>query len=377
VIFVQSKAVTCILLGTVLLCLVYVPRSRSAVDALFEDYETIINPNDYPGSTNFEKLQHALNDVPPEGAVVLLSSEIYQGSNLTVPSKVKIIGVYGSIFKLCDCAVDPFMVIRNRANVEIENVTFDGNREHITDSYASLIFIGDGCENISISNNTFTNFRNQAITSSCYDPSSHTKYIAIYRNMFYNGAGAAILLRGSYDEQTYFLEHVEVYENMLYNLTSNGKIGVAFTSNPNITNNKLVSCEASLSGSIAVRGCKDAYVAENSITSCTARAGIFIETNMIFPNTGVFVIENNRVTGQFGKGFSLSGSSGVDAEITLRRNSFSQNSGPDVETTNVRIFVYDNIVDTLEDLVLSPTTVAWGNLVRFNTGYIFIQLRAR
>jgi len=374
---VQGKAVTCILLGTVLLCLVYIPSSRSTGDALPEDYETIINPNDYPGSTNFEKLQHALNDVPPEGAMVLLSSEIYQGSNLTIPSKVKIIGTYGSIFKPCDYAADPFMVIRNRTNVAIENVTFDGNREHITDSSVSLVFMGDGCENISIFSNTFTNFRNQAITSSCYDPSSHTKYIAIYRNMFYDGAGAAVLLRGSYNEQAYFLEHVEIYENVLYNLTSNGKIGVAFASNPNITNNRLISCEASLSGSIAVRGCKDAYVAENSITDCTARAGIFIETNVIFPNTGVFVIENNRVTGQFGKGFSLSGSSGVDAEITLRKNSFSQNSGPDVETTNVKIFVCYNVVDTLEDLVLSPTTVAWGNLVRFSNGYIFIQSRAR
>lgn len=373
----QGKAVTCILLSTVLLCLFYIPSFQSATDALLEDYETIINPDHYPGSTNFEKLQHALDDVPSEGAVVLVSSGIYQGSNLTVPSKVRIVGVNGTIFKLCDYAADPFMVIRNRIDVAVENVVFDGNREHITDSCASMVFIGDGCENISMFNNTFTNFRNQAIASGCFDPSSHTKCITIYRNVFYDGVGAAVLLRGSYDEQAYFLEHVEVYENTLYNLTSNGKIGVAFASNPNIINNRLVSCEASLSGNIAVRGCKDAYVAKNSITDCMARAGIFIETNLLFPNTGTFLIENNRVTRQVGKGFSLSGSSGVDAEITLRSNSFLQNSGPDVETTNVRIFVYNNVVDTYEDLVLSPTTVSWGNVARFNTGYIFIQSRAR
>jgi len=373
----RNKAVVGLLLGTVLLCLFLVPVSKSLESLVLRDYETVIDPDQYPGATEFEKLQNALNHVPPAGALVLLPPKVYEGSNLTIPSKVRIDGANGAVFKLSADANSPFLVIDDRSEVEIERIVFDGNKERITNPDASMVFISHGCEDILIFNNTFRNFRYQAVASSCSVSTSLTRFVIVYRNFFRDAEGAAVLLRGSYSGDEFFLQNVEIRENILYNLTCNGKIGVAFTSNLIVADNQIVSCEAPNSGSIAIRGCKDIFVSKNTLTGCVARAGIFIEANLLFPNRGTFLIENNRVSGQVGGGFSLSGSVGVDAEITLRKNSFTRNSGADIETTSVTIYVYANVVDTVEKMKLSSTTVAWGNLVRFGTSYAFIQSRAR
>jgi len=373
----RSKTILGIMFCTVLLCLFSIPISKSSKDSLVQDYETMIDPDQFPGLTNFEKLQNALNSVPPTGAIVLVPSKVYEGSNLTVPSKVRIVGANGTVFRLCDSAIGAFMPIDDRNDVVIENIVFDGNMERQTDADVSMVFIDHGCDNVLITNNTFRNFRYQAIASDFSMLSGCTRFITVCRNLFVDGEGAAILLRGGYADGEYFLENIEIYDNILCNLTFNGKIGVAFASNCSITGNQIVSCEATCSGSIAIRGCKNVYVSKNSISKCAARAGIFIEANMLFPNKGTFLIENNRISGQVGEGFSLSGFRGVEAEITLRKNFFTQNYGFDIETTNVTIYVYANIVDTLEDLELSATTVAWGNQARFGTGYTFIQSRAR
>lgn len=343
-----------------------------------QDLNIIINPDEYPGSSDFEKLQNALNDVPPTGATVLVPGKTYEGSNLKLPSNVRIVGINGTVFKISKDSTEPFLVIEGKSKVSIENIIFDGNEAAMVNTYESLIFIDHGSSEILIFNNTFVNFKNTAITTNCSTTSIYTRSIKIYKNKFYNGCGAAILLRGYYAHQTYFLEYIDISQNTLNNISVNGKIGVAFANTVNISDNLIISSEANSSGNIVLRGCKDVYVANNCVVNCLAMAGIFVETSLLFPNAGVFIIERNQVIRETGKGFLVIGPQGVDAVFILRRNLFTENSGPDIEAKGVIIYVYGNTIDTPNDLLLSPTAIVSTNFFKSREeSFSFISTRHR
>ena len=357
----------------------FIINPKEDLDSVFaQDFDVIINPDDYPGSSDFERLQNALNDVPSTGATVLVPAKTYEGSNLKVPSNVRIVGMNGTVFKISKDSTEPFIVIEGKSKVSIENIIFDGNEEAIVNSYESLIFIDHGSSQILIFNNIFVNFKSIAIATKYSATSIFTRFIKIYKNKFYNGYGAAILLRGYYACKTYFLEYVEISQNTLDNLSVNGKIGVAFANVVNISDNLITSSEANLSGNIVVRGCKDVYVSNNSVVNCLAIAGIYIETNLLFPNAGMFIIERNQVIREIGKGFSVIGSQGVDAIFILRRNFFTKNSGPDIEAIGVTIYVYGNTIDTPSDLLLSSTAIVSRNYFKLaEQSLSFILMRHR
>jgi len=256
------------------------------------NYETkIINPDNYPGTNDFEKLKNAICDVPPEGALIIVPPKVYEGSNLDIPSNVQIIGTQGATFKLSSNATDPFLIIKGKSNIIIKNIIFNGNREGVSYSTSFLIFIDHGSSNILIFNNTFRNFKNIAIASNYSKTSKATSFIKIYNNFFYDGENAPILLRGYYENETFFLRSIDIRQNVLHNVLVNGKIGVAFASKVNISSNLILFSEASLSGNIVIRGCENVLIYNNTVAYSKAIAGILIETSLIFPNRGIFVIE--------------------------------------------------------------------------------------
>ena len=377
----QKKLIICILLFVVI-SIVCTNGLRKRLEIVYSSNYNVktINPDNYPGVDDFEKLKNALSDVPPEGATIIIPPKVYEGSNLDIPSNVRIIGMQGATFKLSNNATDPFLKIKAKNNVTIENIIFDGNRENIFNSDSCLILIDHGSSNILIFNNTFTKFKNIAIATNYSKTSQDTSFIKIYNNFFSNGEGAAILLRGYYDfeNEIFFLKFIDIYQNILRDILVNGKIGVAFASGVNISSNLICSSEAPLSGNIVIRGCKNILVFNNTVTCSKAIAGILIETSLIFPNKGVFVIEKNQVLNERGRGFFITGTHGVDAMIFLRKNIFRNNSGPDVEVSDVQCYVYGNIVDTPNDLILSSSIVASGNhFASAESSWLFILSRAR
>ena len=65
--------------------------------------------------------------------------------------------------------------------------------------------------------------------------------------------------------------------------------------------------------------------------------------------------------GEVGHGFSMTGSLGVEAEIFVRGNYFTENSDTDIEIPAVNAYVCANYVDTSSDLSFSGPIIAWGN----------------
>jgi len=374
-----KRKITCVLLVALIAILLSAAPNYHRNSAQGEEFQTTIDPDQYTGLNDFERLQNALNDVPSTGANVIVPPKVYQGSNLIVPSNVNIIGSEGTIFRLSDNATSPFLVVADDdTNVLVENIVFDGNKDNVANGNISMVYIGQGSEQISIFNNTFRNFRNRAIATDWTEIGKYTRFITVSQNVFCDGEGAAMIIFGPYSDETFFLEDVDICGNRLYNLTVNGKIGCAFTNRPMIRDNQIVSCEASHTGSIAIRGCRDAYIYHNSLQENQAIAGIYVETSLGFPNKGTFMIENNRIVGQIGDGFSVADSDGVEAEMIVRKNYFNDNSGIDIEIPNVEAQVYANFIETPEDLAIPPDATASGNRdVSSLGGHAYISARAR
>lgn len=135
---------------------------------------------------------------------------------------------------------------------------------------------------------------------------------------------------------------------------------VAFASHVDVVHNQPSSSEANQSENIVIRGCKNIQIFRNTLGS-QAIAAMYIETSLVFPNEGIFTIQSNRVAGEAGHGFSMTGSLGVEAEIFVRGNYFTENSGTDIEIPAVNAYVCANYVDTSSDLSFSGPIVAWGN----------------
>jgi len=374
-----QRKISCVLLVALVTILSPAVSNCHRNSAQGEEFQTTIDPDQYTGLNDFEKLQNALNDVPSAGANVIVPSKIYQGSNLIVPSNVNIIGSEGTTFKLSDNATSPFLVIAdNDKNVHVENIVFDGNKDHVIGGNVSLVYIGQGSEEISIFSNIFTNFRSKAIATDWSELNKYTRLIRVHQNIFCNGEGAAMIFFGQYTDGTFFLEDVDIYGNKLYNLTANGKIGVAFTNRPIIRDNEIVSCEAPNTGSITIRGCKDARIYHNSVLENRAIAGIYVETSICFPNKGFFTIENNRIVGQIGDGFSVANSNGVEAEMAVNKNYFNDNSGVDIEIPDIEASVCGNMVESLADLSIPADATASGNrIISSMQGHAYISARAR
>ena len=83
------------------------------------------------------------------------------------------------------------------------------------------------------------------------------------------------MLKGYYEDETFFLRSIDIRQNVLHNVLVNGKIGVAFASEVNISSNLILFSEAPLSGNIAIRGCENILVFNNTV-ACSKAIAVYI-----------------------------------------------------------------------------------------------------
>jgi hypothetical protein len=221
----------------------------------------IINVNDYNGSTDTERIQKALDDVPPEGAIVFIPKGIYVASNLTAKSRTIIMGENGTIIARAENDTSPFIRFENKTDFEIVGITFNG--KNVTNGTGIQIINGT---NFKIINNTFQDIDKRAIFI-CGTSENFT----IQNNTFINTNEAPILIFGI--PGTRQIKNFIISNNILINSLRNGKIGVAFASKGLITKNQVVNCKYG----IGTR-CVSEIVIENNTIKNSESYAIYLGT---------------------------------------------------------------------------------------------------
>jgi len=241
-------------------------------------FETIINVSDYNGSTDAERIQNALNDVPPEGAIVFIPKGTYVASNLTAKSKTIIMGEYGTILSRPENNTAPFIKFENQTNFGVVGITFNGR--NVTKGTGILIVNGS---NFQIFNNTFHDIDERAVFV-CGVSENFT----IQSNLFVNTNEAPILIFGN--PGTRQIKNFIIYNNTIENSPRNGKIGVAFASKGLIIQNRIINCRYG----IGTRGVSEITIQNNTIREAESYA-IYLGTQPGDAGSNDVLISNNII----------------------------------------------------------------------------------
>jgi len=303
-----------------------------------ESYDLIINASQYTGETDGERLQKALDDVPPEGAVVLISKGVWSACNLTAKSKTVIMGTDGTIIKHPNNIEAPFITFQNRSNFAIINVTFDG--QSVPEASGILIL---GSKQFQIVNNTFVNLKRNAIRIS-----ENCENFTIENNMFLNCDNATICIFGSPGSRS--IRSFTVANNVLINGSNNGKIGLAFAENGTVINNVVVSGEYG----IGTRCVSNILIKRNSIENCSSY-GIYLGTQLGDPGSNEIEMEENYIA-NCKVGISRYYGSYSIYNVSLRNNYFVFNQLLDIYADFPATFI-NNTITSAEKLKIVNTAV--------------------
>lgn len=238
----------------------------------------IINVSDYSGETDQERIQKALDSVPPEGAIVFIPKGIWEACNLTAKSKTIIMGTKETILKPPENTTLPFIIFENQTDFAVINLTFDGQNI----SKATGILIANG-QRFYISNNSFKNIDERAVY--IYGASQNFK---IEDNLFVNSNTAPILIFGSPGVRE--VSHFTIYNNTIINASENGKIAIAFASDGELAKNYVANCEYG----IGTRDISNITITGNVIKNCN-RYGIYLGTQPGDPGSWNITIINNLI----------------------------------------------------------------------------------
>jgi len=244
----------------------------------------IINVTQYPGETDAEKIQNALNAVPPEGAIVFIPEGTWEACNLTAKSNTWIMGTNRTVIKRPANTTLPIIKFINCTNFSVSYVIIDG--QNVEEARGIYVI---NCTNFSVYNNTFINIKKTAIrVVGC------SENFAIKSNIFEHCNDATILLFGS--PSTRIIRNFRIENNTLLNGEKNGKIGVAFSTNGIITKNKVINCEYG----IATRNVSNITIIENEIINSSSYA-IYLGTQICDPGTdNIFIGKNQIINCQIG-----------------------------------------------------------------------------
>ena len=295
----------------------------------------IINASDYPGQNDTERLQAALDDVPPEGATVLISG-VWNASGLIAKSYTTIFGMNGTI-RRPDNTTAPFITFENRSDFAVLNLTLDGKK------------LDDGCgirivdgKSFMIQNNTFLNIKKHAVrvTVSLEDVSEN---FTIAKNSFTDCDNAPILVFGMPTKRA--IRHFTILSNTILNGTVNGKIGTAFSADALVANNTVENCQFG----IATRCVSNTTIMGNVISNATDY-GLYLGTQIGDNGTGNVVIENNSVIGG-DIGIARYYGSYPIRDIIIRNNQFINNTSYDILADFPAIYI-NNTITSAERLVI-------------------------
>jgi hypothetical protein len=261
----------------------------------------LINVSDYPGESDSERIQNALNDVG-EGAVVFIPEGTWEACNLTAFSNTIILGTNGTVLKRPQNTTAPFITFENQAHFAVLNVTFDGQNA----TSANGIQITNGTD-FQIAYDMFQDIAQHAvyIVGECRD-------FYVENNVFLHTNEAPLLIFGSpgIREINGFL----VANNTLVMGDHNGKIGVAFAANGTVADNYLYNCTYG----IATRCVSDLVIRNNRIEGCTD-FGIYLGTQPGDVGSDNVDIVENYILGS-GVGIARYYGGGSMVNITVRKN---------------------------------------------------------
>lgn len=242
----------------------------------------VINADEYEGENDTVKLQAALNDVPEEGAIVLISSRVWTAAGLKAKSNTILIGTDGSVLKRPENVAASFITFASVSNFAVLNLTFESG--NVENGYGLMII---DSQNFTIQNNTFRDFEESAIKVILSVNGTSCNF-TISNNSFFNCQNVPIHIFGIPSRRA--IRNFLISNNTLVNGTKNGKIGVAFSANGIISNNKIIDCEHG----IATRNITNMTITSNYIVNIT-NYGIYLGTQIGDYGTDNVKIENNSI----------------------------------------------------------------------------------
>lgn len=304
------------------------------------NFETIINASDYLGENDTERLQAALNDVPPEGAIVIIPPGVWTACGLIAKSRTVIQGYNGTILERPENKTAPFITFENRSEFAVFNITF--NSKTTPEAYGIRII---DSKLFAISYNSFINFEESALkVTIAYGTCEN---FLITHNKFNNTNRVPLFLFGSPSERR--IKNFVIADNAITNGTINGKMGIAFVSDGLIANNTITNTQHG----IATRCVSNLRIEDNLIENFT-EYGIYLGTQIGDEGTtNVTIINNNIINGYIG----ISKWYGEEPHITqiiISNNSFINNSLYDIMADFPAYFL-DNIITSREKLIILCT----------------------
>jgi len=313
------------------------PQSSFSSDKT-RTYDVTINSSQYTGETDTERLQKALDDVPPEGAVVVVSKGVWLACNLTAKSRTTLLGKDGTIIRRPNNTEAPFITFECKSIFSVTNITFDG--QSVPEATGILI---SGSEQFHIVNNTFVNVKRNAIriTEDCEN-------FTIEDNIFLNCDKATICLFGSPGSRN--IRMFTIKNNILINGSNNGKIGLAFTENGTLINNVIINGEYG----IGTRCVSNILVKRNHVENCS-NYGIYLGTQPGDVGSNDIQIEANNIT-NCKVGISRYYGSWPITNVTIKYNHFLFNQQWDIYANFPATFT-NNTITSAEKLKIVDSAV--------------------
>jgi hypothetical protein len=296
--------------------------------AFFADHNApyaLINVSDYTGETDYERIQKALNDVSPDGAIVFIPEGAWEACNLSAISNTIILGTNGTVLRRPQNTTAPFITFKNQANFAVSSITFDG--QNVTD--ASGIQIVNGTD-FRIADNVFQDVAQHAlhVTGQCQN-------FFVENNLFLHATGAPLLLFGS--PSLRIINGFLVANNTLMMSENNGKIGVAFAANGTVADNYLYNCTYG----IATRCVSDLVIRNNRIENCTSY-GVYLGTQPGDVGSDNISIIENYISGS-DVGIARYYGSGSMINITVRNNTIVNSIQSDIYADFQGFFVNNTV----------------------------------
>ena len=302
----------------------------------------IINASNYDGENDTERLQAALDDVPNEGAIVLIPSGVWIAAGLRAKSNTIILGENGTIIVKPENLTIPFITFENASNFALLNITFEG--EKVPDGLGILIL---NCQNFSIQNNVFLNIQKNALKVTV-TLTAFSQNFVIANNSFINCQGAPLLIFGNPSRRA--ILNFEIKNNTIINGMKNGKIGIAFCANGEIENNKIINCQYG----IATRCVSNITITGNYIENVTDY-GIYLGTQIGDQGTDRVKIEKNEIyCGRIGIA-RYYGDHPI-SDINVIDNMFLNNRQYDILADFPANFVNNTITDATKLKIIEPSS---------------------
>ena len=293
-------------------------------------YNTVINASDYPGENDTERLQAALDDVPPEGAVVIISPRIWTACGLTAKSRTVIQGCNGTVIRRPENTTEPFITFENKTEFAVLNITFDG--ANISEAWGVRII---GCKSFLISNNKFINIKKSALKVFLNSLNQTAGNFVISNNYFDNCDIAPLFLFGIPGQRK--IRDFLIINNTVVNGWENGKIAIGFVDNGAVINNTVTNCQYG----IATR-CISNILIEGNLVYNVTDYGIYLGTQIgDFGTENVTIRSNTIVNGTIG--ITRYYGSQIIQNVSLVNNKFLNNTLYDIRADFPAFFVNTTI----------------------------------